>query len=90
MFGPHLGRPTVDTLKRSRHLKMKSTQFSWDDEAWRVAFACDALRRAIPLVGADDEHLKLVSGEKRRRPTERESLARPRTQNFRDSPPNPP
>lgn len=27
-FGPHLGRPTVDTLKGSRHANMKELRFS--------------------------------------------------------------
>jgi hypothetical protein len=28
-FGPNLGRPTVDTLKGSRHANMKELRFSW-------------------------------------------------------------
>lgn len=52
-FGPNLGRPTVDTLKGSRHTNMKELRFSWQDEVWRVAFAFDPKRQAILLVGGD-------------------------------------
>jgi len=30
-FGPNLGRPTVDTLKGSRHANMKKPRFSWNN-----------------------------------------------------------
>jgi hypothetical protein len=52
-FGPNLGRPTVDTLKASRHANMKELRFDWNGEVWRVAFAFDPERRAILLVGGD-------------------------------------
>lgn len=52
-FGPNLGRPTVDTLKGSRHANMKELRFAWQGEVWRVAFAFDPLRQAILLVGGD-------------------------------------
>jgi hypothetical protein len=52
-FGPNLGRPTVDTLKGSRHTNMKELRFGWRRQAWRVAFAFDPKRRAILLVGGD-------------------------------------
>ena len=52
-FGPHLGRPTVDTLKGSRHSNMKELRFSWNGQVWRVAFAFDPHRQAIVLVGGD-------------------------------------
>ena len=52
-FGPTLGRPTVDTLKASRHTNMKELRFNWEGEVWRVAFAFDPKRRAILLVGGD-------------------------------------
>jgi hypothetical protein len=52
-FGPHLGRPTVDTLKGSRHTNMKEIRFSWNGQVWRVAFAFDPQRQAIVLVGGD-------------------------------------
>ena len=52
-FGPNLGRPTVDTLKGSRHANMKELRFSWKGEVWRVAFAFDPQRQAILLVGGD-------------------------------------
>ena len=52
-FGPQLGRPRVDTLKGSRHAKMKELRFSAADGEWRVAFAFDPKRKAILLVAGD-------------------------------------
>ena len=52
-FGPNLGRPTIDTLKASRHANMKELRFTWSNEIWRVAFAFDPQRQAILLVGGD-------------------------------------
>lgn len=52
-FGPDLGRPTVDTLKGSRHANMKELRFSWSGQVWRIAFAFDPHRQAILLVGGD-------------------------------------
>lgn len=52
-FGPHLGRPTVDTLKASKHANMKELRFDWNGQVWRVAFAFDPGRQAILLVGGD-------------------------------------
>ena len=43
-FGPSLGRPTVDTLKGSRHTNMKALRFLWNGQVWRVAFAFDPQR----------------------------------------------
>ena len=52
-FGPNLGRPTVDTLKGSRHTNMKELRFSWNGQVWRVACAFGPQRQAILLVGGD-------------------------------------
>ena len=52
-FGPGLGRPTVDTLKGSKHANMKEMRFAWEGEVWRVAFAFDPERQAVLLVGGD-------------------------------------
>ena len=52
-FGPRLGRPTVDTLKGSKHTNLKEMRFAWAGEVWRVAFAFDPKRQAILLVGGD-------------------------------------
>ena len=52
-FGPQLGRPRVDTLKRSRHANLKELRFSASDGEWRVAFAFDVKRKAILLVAGD-------------------------------------
>lgn len=52
-FGPHLGRPTVDTLKGSKHANMKELRFDCEGGVWRVAFAFDTEHAAILLVGGD-------------------------------------
>jgi hypothetical protein len=52
-FGPHLGRPRVDTLKGSSYANMKELRFDSADGVWRVAFAFDPRRHAILLVAGD-------------------------------------
>jgi hypothetical protein len=52
-FGPHLGRPRVDTLNDSKHANMKELRFDAADGVWRFAFAFDTRRRAVVLVGGD-------------------------------------
>jgi hypothetical protein len=52
-FGPHAGRPRVDTLKGSKHANMKELRFDADGGVWRVAFAFDPGRKAILLVTGD-------------------------------------
>lgn len=52
-YGPHLGRPAIDTLKGSTYFNMKEMRFSWQQEVWRVAFAFDPRRQAILLVGGN-------------------------------------
>jgi hypothetical protein len=52
-FGPHLGRPRVDTLKGSRHANMKELRFSTTVGVWRFAFAFDPARKAIILCGGN-------------------------------------
>ena len=52
-FGPQLGRPRVDTLNGSKHMKMKELRFDVGDGVWRFAFAFDTKRRAVVLVGGD-------------------------------------
>jgi len=51
-FGPHLGRPRVDTINGSRYANMKELRFSAAD-GQRVAFAFDPKRTAVLLVAAD-------------------------------------
>ena len=53
-FGPSLGRPTVDTLKATKHKNMKELRFTADG-IWRFAFAFDPLRQGIVLCGGDKE-----------------------------------
>ena len=52
-FGPHLGRPRVDTLKGSSYKNMKELRFEAADGVWRIAFAFDPTRRAVLLVAGD-------------------------------------
>lgn len=52
-YGPGLGRPTIDTLKGSKHSNMKELRFRRGGEVWRVAFAFDPLRQAVLLVAGD-------------------------------------
>ena len=52
-FGPQLGRPTVDTLKGSKHPNMKELRFKARKSVWRVAFAFDPKRSAILLVAGN-------------------------------------
>lgn len=52
-FGPQLGRPSVDTLKASKHANMKELRFDAADGVWRVAFAFDTHRQAVILVAGD-------------------------------------
>lgn len=51
--GPQLGRPSVDTLKDSKHSNMKELRFDADNGVWRVAFAFDPKRQAVLLVAGD-------------------------------------
>jgi hypothetical protein len=47
--GPALGRPTVDSIKGSRHHNMKELRAG----SLRALFAFDPRRRAVVLVGGD-------------------------------------
>lgn len=49
-YGPHLGRPHVDTLKGSKFANMKELRFEALKSEWRALFAFDPARRAILLV----------------------------------------
>lgn len=50
-YGPALGRPFVDTIKRSRHQNMK--ELRPPGGAIGVRFAFDPIRTAILLLGGD-------------------------------------
>lgn len=52
-YGPHLGRPHVDTLKGAKHANLKELRFGAAGGVWRVAFAFDPNRHAILLVAGD-------------------------------------
>jgi hypothetical protein len=51
LFGPSLGRPSVDTLKGSDFPNMKELRVDAEGGVWRIAFAFDPKRRAILLTG---------------------------------------
>jgi hypothetical protein len=53
LFGPSLGRPSVDTLKGSAYPNMKELRVDADGGVWRVAFAFDPKRRAVLLAGGN-------------------------------------
>jgi hypothetical protein len=53
VFGPSLGRPTVDTLKGSSYPNMKELRVAVESGVWRVAFAFDPKRQAILLTGGN-------------------------------------
>lgn len=50
--GPNLGRPTVDTIRMSRHQNMKELRVG-AGAAIRVLFAFDPRREAVLLLGGD-------------------------------------
>lgn len=52
-FGPTLGRPTVDTLKGSKHVNLKELRFDAADGVWRTAFAFDPRRHGVLLAVGD-------------------------------------
>lgn len=53
IFGPSLGRPSVDTLKGSDYPNMKELRVDAEGGVWRIAFAFDPKRRAILLTGGN-------------------------------------
>jgi transcriptional regulator with XRE-family HTH domain len=52
-YGPHLGRPYVDTLKGAKHRNLKEFRFEAVNGVWRLAFAFDPLQTGILLVAGD-------------------------------------
>lgn len=52
--GPGLGRPLIDTIKRSRHANMKELRPRRGN--LRILFAFDPRRMAILLIGGDKTH----------------------------------
>ncbi|HIY94042.1 MAG TPA: type II toxin-antitoxin system RelE/ParE family toxin [Candidatus Rothia avicola] len=53
-YGPHLGRPLVDTVSNSKHRNMKELRpGSAGRSELRVLFAFDIERRAIMLIAGD-------------------------------------
>jgi hypothetical protein len=52
-YGPHLGRPSVDTLNGAKHRNLKELRFEAAGGVWRVAFAFDPLRTAVLLIAGD-------------------------------------
>lgn len=52
-FGPSLGRPSVDSVKESKHNNMKELRVSNKQRVFRILFAFDTERTAILLIGGD-------------------------------------
>ncbi len=52
-FGPHLGRPHVDTMKGSRYPNMKELRSRHAGHQYRTLFAFDPKQRAVLLLGGD-------------------------------------
>lgn len=50
-FGPHLGRPQVETIEESSYSNMKELRVQYKGDPWRILFAFDPQRAAILLVG---------------------------------------
>jgi len=51
--GPALGRPRIDTVKKSRHKNMKELRTQAAGDPLRILFAFDPRRVAILLIGGD-------------------------------------
>lgn len=51
--GPNLGRPVVDTVKRSRHPNMKELRTQSGGRPLRTFFAFNEQRTAILLIGGE-------------------------------------
>ncbi|GLR64473.1 type II toxin-antitoxin system RelE/ParE family toxin [Marinospirillum insulare] len=59
-FGPMLGRPDVDTLKKTKKVRnLKELRIQHNGKPYRIFFAFDPLRQAVMLCGGNK------SGEKR-------------------------
>jgi hypothetical protein len=52
-YGPHLGRPKVDTVKGSEDDNMTELRVQYAGDPWRVLFAFDPVRNAVLLVGGN-------------------------------------
>ncbi|MCZ7834800.1 type II toxin-antitoxin system RelE/ParE family toxin [Atlantibacter hermannii] len=52
-FGPHLGRPYVDTLHGSIFPNLKELRIQHEGNPVRACFAFDPLRRAVVLCAGD-------------------------------------
>ena len=52
-FRRHFTAQHADTLTGSKHANMKELRCNAADGVWRIAFAFDPDRQAIPLVGGD-------------------------------------
>jgi hypothetical protein len=52
-FGPNLGRPYVDTLKKSRHKNMKELRIQYKKRQFRILFIFGPERSAVLLIGGD-------------------------------------
>jgi hypothetical protein len=51
--GPSLGRPSVDTVRISRHINMKELRVQHAGDPYRILFCFDPRRAAILLLGGN-------------------------------------
>jgi len=52
-FGPHLGRPHVDTIKGSKYKKLKELRFTNKKTVFRILFIFDESRDCWLLIGGN-------------------------------------
>jgi hypothetical protein len=52
-YGPHLPRPHVDTLRKSKLSNLKELRAQTENHVLRVAFIFDEERKAVLLIGGD-------------------------------------
>jgi hypothetical protein len=52
-FGPHLGRPHVDTIKGSKYANLKELRIKYRNTVFRVIFCFDKRRNCWLLIGGN-------------------------------------
>ena len=52
-FGPHLGRPYVDTIHGSKYKNLKELRIKYKNTVFRVLFCFDKSRNGWLLIGGD-------------------------------------
>ena len=52
-FGPHLGRPYVDTVYGSKYANLKELRVSYKNTVFRILFCFDKVRNCWLLIGGN-------------------------------------